>query len=582
MNPRHKQPNVVLVVTDDQGYGDLACHGNPIIRTPNLDKMYGESVCLSNYHVGPTCAPTRAGLLTGHYANSAGVWHTIGGRSLLRRDEISMADFFARSGYVTGIFGKWHLGDNYPYRPQDRGFQEVVTHGGGGVGNTPDYWGNKYFDDTYWTHNGYRSFDGYCTDVWFREALKFIDRHKDEPFFCYIPTNAPHTPHLVERNFSDPYLPLTPHEERAKFYGMVTNIDENFGHLRLKLEEMGLAENTILIFMTDNGSAGGVDTDRQHFVLNGYNCGMRGKKGSEYDGGHRVPLFIHWSAGGLTQGQEITRITANVDLLPTLLELCNLDDPTKYDFDGRSLVPLIRDPKADWADRALVTDSQRVVYPIKWRRSSVMTDRWRLVNGQELYDIHVDPEQRSDISAQHPSVVERLRQEYEHWWNRVSRQFDEEIPITIGSSESVSVQVNAHDWRNEGCDCVWNQNQVRAGLIYNGYWELDVASPGIYEFELRRWPKEEDRAIADGIPGEPVPIDKMTITSGYGGGRALAIRHARIRVGDQEADSPVTERERKASFVFELEPGLTHLQTYLYNQAGDVLGAYYVYITKLS
>ncbi len=583
--PNPSNPNVVFVLTDDQGYGDLACHGNPIVKTPNLDKMHSESVRLTNYHVGPTCAPTRAGLLTGHYANSTGVWHTIGGRSLLRKDEVSMADFFARAGYATGIFGKWHLGDNYPYRPQDRGFQEVVCHAGGGVGNTADYWGNNYFNDTYWTHSqraeGYQAFDGYCTDIWFNEGLKFIERHKDEPFFCYIPTNAPHGPFLVERDYSGQYLDATPIEDRAKFYGMITNIDENFGVLRAKLEEWGLTENTIVIFMTDNGTAMGVSVDENHFVTSGFNDGMRGQKNSEYDGGHRVPFFMHWPARGLTVGRDIDLLTANVDILPTLIELCSLDDWRNYKFDGASLAPLIRDEDVDWPDRTLVTDSQRLTNPVKWRKSAVMTNQWRLVNGKELFDMTVDPGQEKDIAADCPDVVAALRDAYEGWWVQVSRQFDEEIPITIGDADSMRVVICSHDWRNKNCDCVWNQNQVRAGLLYNGYWELDVATAGTYRFELRRWPKEEDRPLRAAIPGRPVPMREMTIDSGYGGGHALAIASASIRIGEEVATQPVTDADKGAVFAFNLPAGPTHLYTTLHNEAGDDLGAYYVYINQV-
>ncbi len=357
------RPNVVFVLTDDQGYGDLACHGNPVLRTPHLDRLHSESVRLTNYHVGPTCAPTRAGLLTGHYANSTGVWHTIGGRSLLRQDEISLADFFSRAGYVTGIFGKWHLGDNFPYRPQDRGFDEVLVHGGGGVGQTPDYWGNDYFDDSYWDGDRWVAQEGYCTDVWFRHGLDFIERNRERPFLCYIPTNAPHSPHLVHPRYSAPYRDNTPHADRANYYGMVSCIDENVGVLRAKLAEWGLAENTILIFMTDNGSGGGVEVDERHFVTSGFNAGMRGKKNSEYDGGHRTPCFVHWPAGGLTGGRDVERISANVDILPTLLDLCAVDDPTAYDFDGQSLAPLLAGETPGWPDRALVTDSQLWIEP---------------------------------------------------------------------------------------------------------------------------------------------------------------------------------------------------------------------------
>ncbi len=286
-----RAPNVVLVLTDDQGYGDLACLGNPILQTPNIDSLHRQSLRLTDFHVGPTCAPTRAALMTGRYCNRTGVWHTVMGRSLLRRDEVTMADVFAAGGYRTGVFGKWHLGDNYPYRPQERGFHEVLVHGGGGVGQTPDYWGNRYFDDAYW-HNGVpEKQKGYCTDVWFEAALRFIETNRDRPFFAYIATNAPHSPYNVAEKYSGLYAGKD--VPNANFYGMITNIDENVGRLQSKLKALGLEENTILIFMTDNGTAAGFQGKRA------FNAGMRGNKGSEYDGGHRVPCFIRWPAGGL-------------------------------------------------------------------------------------------------------------------------------------------------------------------------------------------------------------------------------------------------------------------------------------------
>jgi arylsulfatase A-like enzyme len=199
VTPEKKRPNVVLVMTDDQGYGDLACHGNSIIKTPNLDALHAQSTRLTNFHVGPTCSPTRASLMTGRYCNRTGVWHTVMGRSLLRKDEVTMADVFRAGGYKTGIFGKWHLGDNYPFRPQDRGFDEVLIHKGGGIGNTQDYWGNDYFDDTYFRNGRPERFEGYCTDVWFTEAIKFIEANKDRPFFCYLPTNFVSPKNTVSR-----------------------------------------------------------------------------------------------------------------------------------------------------------------------------------------------------------------------------------------------------------------------------------------------------------------------------------------------------------------------------------------------
>lgn len=564
-------PNVVFIITDDQGYGDLGCTGNPVISTPHIDQLSEESVRFTDFHVGPTCAPTRAGLMTGHFHNSTGVWHTIGGRSLLRSDEVSLADVFRANGYRTGIFGKWHLGDNYPYRPQDRGFDEAVVHGGGGIGQTPDYWGNDYFDDTYFNRGTAESHEGYCTDVWFRLGMDFIARHQDTPFFCCIPTNAPHSPFQVDDAYADPYRATEP-EDRARFYGMITNIDENVGRLREFLNDAGLTRNTIFIFMTDNGTAAGCVLEDE-FVVEGYNAGMRGQKGSPYEGGHRVPFFLHWPSGGLTQGRDIDTLTANVDFMPTLIELCGLDVPRHLDFDGRSLCPLLQQHQASWEERVLVTDSQRVPTPVKWKDSAVMKGKWRLINGCELYDLTRDPEQRHDCSAGHSELVASLRAAYDAWWETVSRRFEEEIPISIGSDDEHTTRITAHDWRGDVGDCAWNQGEIRAGKECNSYVELLVEQAGTYTFELRRWPKEEDRSLTAGIPGDT--IDWFT------GGRALPIRQAAIQVQGQDKTMQVTPEDKAVTFSLRLERGTTHLKTYLTDESGSVRGAYFVYVTRV-
>ncbi|HID07217.1 MAG TPA: N-acetylgalactosamine 6-sulfate sulfatase, partial [Armatimonadetes bacterium] len=392
------------MITDDQGYGDLGCHGNPVIQTPNLDWLHAHSTRLTNFHVDPLCSPTRAALMTGRYSCRVGVWATILGRSLLRREEATMADIFAANGYRTGIFGKWHLGDNYPFRPQDRGFQEVLVHGGGGIGQTPDFWGNDYFDDTYW-HNGRpEAFKGYCTDVFFDAALKFIEANRDHPFFAYIATNAPHSPFHVPEKYAEPYLKMGVPQHRARFYGMITNIDENVGRLLTRLRECGLEGDTIVIFTTDNGTSAGYDPR----TGDGYNAGMRGIKGSAYDGGHRTPCFIRW-AGELQEGRDISSLTAHFDLLPTLIELCGLENPERIQFDGISLVPLLTGAVRDLPDRTIIVHTQQIDHPQKWRTCAVMTNRWRLVNGGELYDMTIDPGQEKNVANQYQDVVKELR-----------------------------------------------------------------------------------------------------------------------------------------------------------------------------
>ncbi len=579
-----KQPNIILVITDDQGYADLECHGNPWLKTPHIDRFAGEAVRLDRFHVGPTCAPTRAGLLTGHYANSTGVWHTIGGRSLMRKDEWTLADALKENGYRTGLFGKWHLGDAHPFLPHERGFETALYHGGGGVGQTPDYWGNDYFDDTYFLNGEPRRYSGYCTDVWFKEAMKWMEEPREAPFFCYLSLNAPHGPYNVDSVYSDRYAGKLS-DERARFYGMIDNIDENFGKLRDFLKGKGLEEDTLLIFMTDNGSSGGCKTNDDDFVCDdGYNAGMRGQKGSPYDGGHRVPFFLRWPGGGLPEDVSIEHLAAIVDLMPTLLDLCGIPVPGERAFHGKSLAPILREPgREDWPDRIVVTDSQRVTDPVKWKDSAVMTDRWRLVNGSELYDIQADPGQRENIAERHTETVERLRQGYEEWWALVSRQFESMIPFEI---DQEPILLTGLDWRNEASACPWIQGDIRRGKRLNGYWEIDVKRPGRYRVSLRRWPAETPHAIQAGIEGDDIAWEREKVHSifhfCYTGGEALPIASATLRIGEHTWQNTVTEQDRLSLFNVELPAGQTTLESAFLDAEGhEIAGAYYVEIETL-
>lgn len=575
-----RPPNVILIITDDQGYGDLACHGNSIIQTPAIDRLFTESIRLKNYHVSPECSPTRASLLTGRYSNRTGVWHTVMGRSLLRKDEMTMADVFQSNGFKTGIFGKWHLGDNYPFRPQDRGFDEVVINGGGGVGNTPDYWDNDYFDDTYWRNGKPEKFHGYCTDIWFDEAMKFVETNKNDPFFCYLTTNAPHDPFHIEDKYSTPYLDQGVPDYRAQFYGMITNIDENIAKLESKLKKLGIRDNTIFIFMTDNGTSGGVSTDENRFPTGGFNAGMRGQKGSVYDGGHRVPCFIRWPDGIGGGGSDVNRLTAHIDILPTLIELCELKTTEEVQFDGTSITPLLKDAVTNWPDRIIITDRQRIEHPEKWRRNVTMTDQWRLVNGMELYDMNMDPGQKNDVAEQYPDVVAKLRNAYERWWNDVSERFDEFCEIIIGSDKENPVRLTSHDLHDgqEGRTVVWDQPLVREALQSSGFWAIDVAQTGTYEFVLRRWPEEIDKPVNATIPeGGPIPGGIP-----YPKGRAINVTNARIKIAEVEKTKSVSENETAVLFRLQLQAGKTRLQTWFTDDKGQSRSAYYVYIRYLS
>ncbi|MCG6186320.1 arylsulfatase [Maribellus maritimus] len=551
-----KQPNVILIMTDDQGYGDLACHGNPYVKTPALDKLYQESARFTDFHVDPCCSPTRAALMTGCYSSRAGVWNTIGGRSLLKEGMTTIADVFDNNGYATGIFGKWHLGENYPFRPNDRGFRESIVHGGGAIGANPDYWGNDYDDDTY-IHNGnYEKFEGYCNTVWFSEAIKYIKNNRNKPFFCYISTNVPHAPLRVDEEYVKPYKNLVS-DRLAHYYGMVTKLDEDLGNLLTTLKEWDLEKNTILIFMTDNGPCpwfGGIVIDFETgFVKEGYSAGMRGGKIWGYENAHRVPFFIRWPGAKIGGGKEINALSAHIDLMPTLIDLCDLKKPENLKHDGRSLVPLLNEEVKEWPERTLFIHNQRVEYPVKDKEYQVLTEKWRLVKREkdELYDIKSDPRERNDVAAQNPDIVKDLYGRYEKWWEDISVDFDTYAEIAIGTEHENPVTLNAHD------------AHTRDG---KKIWVVNVARDGKYEIKLNHWPAESGKRIVENTSGD---ID-------------LPIASADLTVGNMNRTAKVTAEMKSANFKVDLKAGTTCLQAYFnLKEPGKTIRTDCVYVEYL-
>jgi arylsulfatase A-like enzyme len=578
---KEKRPNIVFVITDDQGYGDLGCTGNPVIKTPHLDRLANESVWLTDYHVAPTCSPTRAALMSGHWTNRTGAWHTIMGRSMLREDEGTLGQFFSDAGYHTGMFGKWHLGDNFPYRPEDRGFQEVYRHGGGGVGQTPDVWDNSYFDGGYYHNGKIVPAEGFCTDVFFDQANQYITKcaRQNKPFLAYISTNAPHGPLHCPQKYMDMYKAQP--DRTAAFLGMITNIDDNIGKTRALLKELGIYENTIFIFTTDNGTAFGQDV---------YNSGMRGRKGSEYDGGHRVPFFLHWPDGGMNTLKKIDTLSHAVDIAPTLLDMTGSPSPENYRFDGVSLRGIFEGKgTTDWPDRMLVTDSQRVRDPIKWKQSAVMTQDWRLVNGKELYNINSDPAQERDISGKHPERVKQMRAFYDAWWAELEPTFARTTELYIGHPEHPEVYLTSHDWIQEAYP-PWNQQQNRAklpvrpnssNLKHSGHWAIKVLEDGLYEVEVRRWPEESGKKINQALPaGDQVPgADKaFRAQVGYG----IDASSATLRLNGKDLSSkPVDDETESVSFVLKL-PASTHKLSPYFSIPQGELGCFYAIVKKKS
>lgn len=572
------KPNIVLVITDDQGYGDLACYGNPVIKTPNLDTLASESSQLSNYHVAPTCSPTRAALQSGHWTDRAGAWHTIMGRSMLRAEEATLGQLLKDNGYATAMFGKWHLGDNFPYRPEDRGYDEVYRHGGGGVGQTPDVWDNAYFDGSYFHNGKIEPAQGFCTDVFFDQANQFIRKNAEakQPFFAYISTNAPHGPLHCPQNYMDIYADQKP--AIAAFFGMITNIDDNIGKTRKVLEELGIAENTIFIFTTDNGTATGGSV---------FNAGMRGKKGSEYDGGHRVPFMCYWPAAGLNEKHVSDRLTHAVDIAPTLLDMVGGTAPAGYKFDGVSIKALL-DPKSDtdWADRYLVTDSQRVRDPIKWKQTAVMSQQWRLVNGKELYDIQKDPGQKNNVAKSHPDVVAKMTAFYDQWWAELEPTFANPTEIYLGDENASEVSLTAHDWIQSAYP-PWSQAHIRSGdgskpkkkpAKHEGHWAVKVVRDGTYEVSLRRWPAEADRAIrAELPPGSDVPGASKALRTRPG--VSIPVVSATLRIDDTDLESkPVAADAHDVRFKTKLTKGSHKLSPLFVMEDGGEVGAYYAIV----
>ena len=595
------RPNIVFVITDDQGYGDLGHTGNPIVKTPHLDRLAAESSQLADYHVAPTCSPTRAALLTGRWTNRTGVWHTVNGRSMLRENEVTLGQLLKNAGYATGMFGKWHLGDNYPYRPEDRGFTEVYRHGGGGVGQTPDVWDNAYFDGRYFHNGRIVAARGFCTDVFFEEAHRFIRAAagRQQPFLAYIATNAPHSPlHAPQK-----YLDLYPDQEPAvaAFFAMITNIDDNVGATRALLRELGISDRTLFIFTTDNGTAGGARV---------FNAGMRGAKGSEYEGGHRVPFIAHWPAAGWTKKHVAETLTHAVDIVPTLLEIAGAKPPAGLRLDGVSIRSLL-DPEARitaWPDRILVTDSQRVRDPVKWKQTAVMQNTWRLINGRELYDIASDPAQERNVFDAHPERVANLRAFYDAWWAELEPTFSQTTEILLGHPEHPVVQLTGHDWIQETLP-PWNQQHIRqahgfgapapggAGkgktkartaadtpltvgkTTHEGHWAVKVVTPGAYDISLRRWPVEADHPISRALPpGEAVPGATPAFRTHPG--EAIPIVRAALRIDDREIDSkPVLAADTEVVFRTRLEAGSHRLAPVFNSVAGHEIGAYYVTVT---
>lgn len=429
-------PNVVVVIMDDLGYGDLGCHGNTVVETPSIDELYGQSTRFTRFYGGPVCSPSRASLMTGRYHYRTGVTDTFKGRSMMRPDEITVAERLRAAGYRTGIFGKWHLGDNYPMRPTDQGFDEALVHHGGGLCQPAGVPDETYFDPPLW-HNGERiESDGYCTDVFADAAIDFCAAETDRPFFAYVATNAPHFPLQVPEEYAEPYRREGCDEQRSRFYGMVSNIDDNVARLLGALENAGIADDTIVVFTSDHGPA-------QHVGFGPrYTAGLRGGKSDVYEGGIRVPFFVRWP-GVVSAGEDRDELAHFVDVMPTLLDACGGSRPDDRTIDGESLLPVLSG--RDGESRTLFLQNHRGDVPDLYRNCAVVEDRFKLVDGRELYDLEADPGEQRNVAAKYPDEVTRLRKAYEAWFADVTAEGFEPPRIVVGTPRENPVRLTRQE-----------------------------------------------------------------------------------------------------------------------------------------
>ena len=493
---QEQQPNVILIITDDQGYGDLGYTGNPHIKTPTLDQLASESIRFNNFYVSPVCAPTRSSLMTGRYSLRTGIHDTYNGGAIMSTDEITIAEMLNEAGYRTGIFGKWHLGDNYPSRPMDQGFDESVIHLSGGMGQVGDFTtyfqkDRSYFDPVLWHNGEQESYRGYCSDIFTDEAIRFINDNRDTPFFCYLSFNAPHTPLQVPSEYYQLYRNIDPSqgflydsipipemsdqdkEAARKIYAMITNIDVNIARVLKTLERRKLLENTIVIFMTDNGPQ-----QRR------YTAGLRGLKSSVYRGGVRVPLFVKYPELGINK--EINENAAHIDIMPTLAALCNADLPQDRKIDGQSLLPLMQGDMGNFNERSLFFNWTRK-YPELYYNVALQRGNYKLVGHTDydspitefdLFDLSNDPFELNNIVAANQELALELKQELDHEYQELisSPNLIDPPRIIVGSEFENPVVLNRND--ASGDRGIWAQEEVF------GKWHVHIKE-GRYNIEFK-------------------------------------------------------------------------------------------------
>ncbi len=563
------KPNVIIVLTDDQGYADLSCHGNPVLKTPAIDQLARESLSFENFHVAPVCTPTRGELMTGLDALHNKASMVPAGRNLMRRDIPTMPEIFQANGYATGLFGKWHLGDTYPHRPMDRGFEQSVWHKGWGLASEIEF-DNDYYYTRYYVNDQSTEFsDRYCANLWFDSAFEWMAKQQasGKPFFAYVALNTPHGPLYPQEKDYALYQGASKNEAANKFFGMIHNVDENMARLEEWLNQHQAKENTIVVFMNDNGGTNGVPI---------YNAGMRGRKGDAYDGGHRAICLMRWPQGGWGPPRSIQSAAHITDLLPTFIDLLDLTVKPETAFDGISLrKPIVE--LTELKDRCFVVQFGGRERPEKYLHACVVCDNWRLVGKEELYDIVADPGQTNNVAHDFPEVLARLQKFYDQWWAGVEPTIDVIEPVVIGSAQEPSVVATSNNWLEVDVD---NRNRVSqaAGPAEGGVIHLENLTDGEFKIEIARWPFYTDLKLTD-----PPPATTIGGTPWETKGKTLPVWGGVFQVDDRH---PVVVEAGRDAQVIETTTHLTQgrhtFQGWFRDARGhELAGAYYVRMTRI-
>ncbi len=544
----NKQPNVLLILTDNQSYYELSCNGNKIVQTPNIDKVASQGVVFDNFYASPYCSPSRAEILTGRYALRYGIHNTIGGVSILPTSETLVSDLLKKAGYTSGVFGKWHLGNEYPYNPLSRGFDESFIHDGGGIGQFPDYYGNTHINASYNYNGEMVSSIGFSSDVLFHEAQNFIKKNKEKPFFCFVSTPATHAPWQAhpEKLKELKKRGIEGTDKDMALYSMIENIDDNVGMLLAQLDSLELTENTLVIIATDQGM-------RYRGMPNPPEVNNHGLPDDVLDFRHKVFCIMQFPVKQ-KQAYKSTALTGIVDIPPTIIDVCGLEVPAN--MDGRSLKPLLTDTK-DWDDdRTLIVQCPRSRKRTKYKNASVKTRKWRLLDGKLLFNATEDPWLLNDISAEYPQVVDSLNLIYNDFWESLP-----EVPIlprhVLGVKGAPEIRLNAMDWYKGSSPHTQGQIPSKRN---NGVWPVTIANDGVYSFELRSFPREHPQGIS--------------------------ANRATIKVGNDVFSNNIDPESEKIIFAIELKKGQYDLSSLFESDYSDEnkksWGANFVYINRIS